>query len=257
MSEQIRIEPERLRFGYRSMGVALRQAPSDPSKPPLMAGNFAVFDEWTEIWDMFEGEFVERIQRGAFEKTFAEDRDQMRVLFQHGRDGQLGSKALGTIESLEETKDGAAYEAQLFRGLPELLLEGLAHNQYGASFRFEAVTDSWEYKPKPSDYNPRALPERTLLELRVSEFGPVTFPAYKTASAALRALTAAFVKDAGRPRTGSVNGAPHRGRTPVAPQRTVILGAGQVSLSRAQQVLADARPRARRQRRWGVAGFPR
>jgi HK97 family phage prohead protease len=182
-----------------------------------MYGNFAVFDEWTEIYDLWEGEFMEKIARGAFANTFANDRQDMRVLFQHGRDGQLGSKALGTIESLEETKDGAAYESQLFRGLPELLLEGLAHDQYGASFRFETVSDEWDYKPKASAYNPRALPERTLTELRVAEFGPVTFPAYKTASAALRSLTHSFMERTGRPRAGSTGGGLDLSRVRVIP----------------------------------------
>lgn len=214
------VDPERLRYGYRSMSVALRESPqasSDPTKPPKMVGNFAVFDEWTEILDLWEGEFMERIKKGAFANTFKNDRADMRVLFQHGRDGQLGSKALGTIESLEETNDGAAYETQLFRGLPELLLEGLAHEQYGASFRFETLEDSWDYKPKASDYNPRGIPERTLLELRVAEFGPVTFPAYKSASAALRSLTQVFMDNAGRLRTGSAGGSEAMGRQRVIP----------------------------------------
>lgn len=205
-----RVDPERLKVGYRSMGLSLRKAAveagSDPTKPPMMYGEFAVFNEWTEILDLWEGEFMERIEPGAFAGTFEQDRQDMRVLFQHGRDSELGSKVIGSIESLQETKTGAAYESQLFRGLPELLLEGLAHEQYGASFRFEVVDDDWDYKPKASAYNPRAIPERTLRELRVAEFGPVTFPAYKSASAALRSLTYAFVANAGRPRAGSMGG---------------------------------------------------
>lgn len=206
--------------GYRSMGVRLLQRAEGDALPtrPVLEGDFAVFDEWTEINDMWEGTFLERIAPGAFAQTFKDDRDNMRVLFQHGRDAMLGSKVIGTIETLEETKTGAHYVAPLFRGLPELLLEGLAEpSQYGASFRFEPVQESWNDSPKLSEYNPRGIPERTLTEVRVAEFGPVTFPAYTSASAGLRSrsLTSKFglVVPAGRPRAGSAGGGVTSGAT--------------------------------------------
>lgn len=229
------VPEDRLKFGYRSMEVGLRAAEAGadglPSRPTLF-GNFAVFDEWTEINDMWEGTFMESISRGAFDQTFKEDRDQMRVLFQHGRDAMLGSKVLGPIEKLEETPAGAAYEVPLYRGIPELILEGLADGQYGASFRFEAIREEWNDKPKPSAYNPRGIPERKMLQLRVAEFGPVTFPAYTSATAGLRSrsLTAAFYT--GRPRTGSAGG-----------------GVQVVTTTPELQAEADARDRAWRMRR--------
>jgi len=38
-------------------------------------------------------------------------------------------------------------------------------------------------------HNPDAIPERTILQTQVFEFGPVTFPAYEGASAGVRSLT--------------------------------------------------------------------
>jgi phage head maturation protease len=38
-------------------------------------------------------------------------------------------------------------------------------------------------RPGKSDYNPDGLPEITILEARLIEFGPVTFPAYAGATA--------------------------------------------------------------------------
>lgn len=212
---------EHPREGYRSMGVALLQRAEGDNLPsrPVLEGDFAVFNEWTEINDMWEGTFMERIAPGAFERTFKEDRANIRLLFQHGRDAMLGSKVIGSIETLEETKTGAHYIAPLFRGLPELLLEGLAADpsQYGASFRFEPLSEVWVDQPKPSDYNPRGIPERTLTELRVAEFGPVTFPAYTSATAGLRSrsLTSKFglVVPAGRSRAGSADGGVTSGAT--------------------------------------------
>lgn len=44
-----------------------------------------------------------------------------------------------------------------------------------------------------SDYNEAGLPERTITEARVLEFGPVSFPGYEGAVAGVRSLTDRFV----------------------------------------------------------------
>jgi hypothetical protein len=51
------------------------------------------------------------------------------------------------------------------------------------------MKEEFDQKPKESDYNPAGIPERTIKEVQVMEFGPVTFPASPTASAAVRSLT--------------------------------------------------------------------
>jgi hypothetical protein len=43
--------------------------------------------------------------------------------------------------------------------------------------------------PEARDYNPEGLPERRVKEVRLHEFGPVTFPAYIGAGAGLRSMT--------------------------------------------------------------------
>ena len=40
--------------------------------------------------------------------------------------------------------------------------------------------------PRSRDHNPKGLPERTILEATLPEFGPVTFPAYASADARAR-----------------------------------------------------------------------
>ena len=51
----------------------------------------------------FEGDFLERVAPGATADTIRDDRDAMRVLFDHGMDAQIGNKVLGPIDVLEET----------------------------------------------------------------------------------------------------------------------------------------------------------
>lgn len=163
---------------------------SGDGAPPTLVGNFAVFNQWTEINSMWEGNFLERISPGAFTKTFKENRADMRVLFQHGQDPQIGDKPLGPIDTLEENSDGAYYEVPLLdAAYVRDLIPGLEAGLYGASFRFKVMREDIADSPKPSAYNPRGLPERTIKEAKVMEFGPVTFPAYAGASAGVRSIT--------------------------------------------------------------------
>lgn len=174
-------------------GFDLRRDGGDDGMP-TMFGHFAVFNRWTEIDSWFEGNFLERISPGAFKKTFTENKDRIRALFQHGKDPQIGDKPLGRIQQLREDEEGGYYEVELLdTAYNRELLPGLEAGLYGASFRFEVMREEFDEKPEPSDDNPRGLPERTLKELRLFEFGPVTFPAYQEATAGVRALTDEFL----------------------------------------------------------------
>src|SRR5262245_8203787 len=75
-----------------------------------LTGHFNKFHEWTEINSVREGNFMERFAPGAFAKTFQESRDSIKVLFQHGRDPQIGDKPLGPIRDLREDEIGPYYE---------------------------------------------------------------------------------------------------------------------------------------------------
>lgn len=161
---------------------------------PTMFGHFAVFNRWTEINSWFEGHFLERIVPGAFRKTMKENRERIRALFQHGQDPQIGNKPLGPIDDLREDETGGYYEVPLLdTAYNRELIPGLEAGLYGASFRFEVMREELVEKPELSEDNPRGLPERSLKEVRLHEFGPVTFPAYAEATADLRSLTDHFL----------------------------------------------------------------
>lgn len=184
---------------YRGLPIAVGYRADEPGAggapaQDVLEGHFAVFNTWTEIRSYWEGDFLERFDPRAFNKTFKDGRDRMRCLFQHGYDPTTGDKPLGPIDELEADEVGARY------GVPLLdtfyvreLKPGLAAGLYGASFRFSVVRESWVRDPEPSDYNPNGLDERTILEAKVLEFGPVTFPAYPDATAGLRSLTDHFL----------------------------------------------------------------
>lgn len=138
---------------------------------------------------------MERFDPGSMNKTIAESRNRMKVLFQHGKDPHVGEKPLGPIITLEPDELGARYEVDLLdTSYNRDLAEGLRAGLYGASFRFQVVLEDFVNRPRRSAHNPHGLPERTVREARVREFGPVSFPAYPEASAGMRSLTDDFLR---------------------------------------------------------------
>lgn len=198
VDEEILVEGKHrrgLRLAILDDSLELREKGGDGGDDsPVMRGHFAVFNEWTEINSFWEGNFMERISPGAFKKTFKEQRNTMRCLFQHGKDPQVGSKPLGTIDVLREDDTGAEYEVPLFEAnYVTELLPALRAGEFGASFRFQVIREDINEEPGRSEHNPDGIAERTIKEMRVFEFGPVTFPAYDSATAGLRSITDDFV----------------------------------------------------------------
>lgn len=181
----VRAQP---RLQLRAAGDAEEE--ESGSAMPTLVGIFTRFDEVTEINSYYEGNFIERIARGAFAQWFAEELESIRCLFQHGMDFQVGDKPLGPIESLIEGAEGPEYEVPLLDAdYVREIVPGLRAKLYGASFRFRVTAEKYEEEPGPSEGNPKGLPERTILQCEVPEFGPVTFPAYAGATAGLRSMT--------------------------------------------------------------------
>lgn len=178
---------------YRSAdGVAvLERADGAPAKLEV---TFARFGVWNRIRS-WEGEFLERLQPGAFTETFLErgpaGSGMIRALFQHGRDAATGSKPLGPVVELREDPTGPVGVVELL-DVPyvDAIRAGVEKGLYGASYRFgirsgvEVSGESWVRNPGVSDHNPLGLPERTITAANVSEFGPVTFPADEGTNAA-------------------------------------------------------------------------
>jgi HK97 family phage prohead protease len=174
-------------------GCEVRDAPAGEAGPGTLVGYLAVFNQWSEINSIHEGHFMERMALGAFARTIADNRDRMRVTFNHGKDPSLCDKVLGMPTVLDEDERGVRYEVPLFDTTYNRdLAPGLKAGAYGSSFRFNVLAEDYNKRAKPSDYNPQGLPERTVTEVHLPEFGPVTFPAYPGATAGMRSLTDKF-----------------------------------------------------------------
>jgi hypothetical protein len=195
--------------GLFERAVDLRAGALDQDAPPTMYGHFSVFDAWYPVASWFEGDFVERVAAGAFKRTINDpaDRERLRVTFDHGYDINLGDKPLGPIDVLREDDKGPYYEVPLLDTsynqdfiLPALegrLMNGEKRGSdglLGASFRFRITGEEWAKAPKKSAHNPDGLPERTITEVRLMEFGPVVYPANPAATASVRSLTDRYLE---------------------------------------------------------------
>jgi HK97 family phage prohead protease len=172
---------------------AVRDATGDAADSDVLGtlhGHFSVFDTWYPVRSWWEGDFVERIVPGAFRKTMSERRNQIVVAFDHGMDPVIGDKVLGGITDLREDDTGAYYEVDLLdTSYNRDLAPALRRDLYSASFRFQVLREEWVEEPERSDHNPDGLRERTIREVRLYEFGPVTYPANPAATASMRCVT--------------------------------------------------------------------
>lgn len=183
--------------GLHGKPLELRAA---EASTPTLFGHFDMFETWAEIDSYFEGRFIERTVGGAYRKTINENRDRLKVQYDHGYDSYFGSSPLGPIDVLREDDEGPYYEVPLLdasynheRLLPMLqgrLMDGtITSSVLGASHRFRVTKEEWVQPSKATDYNPEKLPERTIREKSLYEFGPVAFPAQIEATAGARSLS--------------------------------------------------------------------
>lgn len=172
-------------------GGAGAAVPGDPAAPiATMTVRFAPYGVWYEVNSWWEGRFLERIMPGAFSKTMVGRKGQIKVLFDHGMDFRTGDRPIGPIDILEDRTDSPYAEvAVLDTSDNRDLVPGLAAGVYGSSFMFQVLQEFWDDEPEPSEHNPRGLPERSITEVKLLEFGPVTWPANPTATSGLRSST--------------------------------------------------------------------
>lgn len=204
------LAPARLPFPVTRTTPDPVELRAEGDQPEMLRGQFTTFDDPYEVHSAIEGHFIERMAPGAFDRTVVESRKNIKVLFNHGQDPTMGDQILGSIEEL---RGDAHFGVQPFPGIPPLIESGLRAGAYGSSHRFSVVADTWDHKPKASTGNPDAIPERTITEARLYEFGPVTFPANPNATAGLRSTTDdyynaqgeydSFLRSATSARTGS------------------------------------------------------
>ncbi len=147
-----------------------------------LVGYVAPFNSPTVI-NSWEGKFREVIAPGAFKRTLQRKGTDFAVLFNHGLDSRTGQWPLGTPTVVREDATGLYVEVPLSDTSYNNDLAALLRDKAirGMSFKFSIPEggDTWERPAK-------GLPVRTLTEINLAEFGPVTFPAYEATTVGIR-----------------------------------------------------------------------
>lgn len=206
--DPVRREPARENLSRSLPGFELVRA-TDSTDGLTIDGYGAVFDSPTRI-DSWEGTFDEVIAPGAFKRSINASTPIMQ--FDHGRHPLVGSLPLGRWDTVEEDARGLHVVGRLSNNwLIEPFRDAIRDGGVtGMSFRFSVVRDTWTDAQgrtvKDNELNDllwtgggdRGPLLRTLKEVRVSEVGPVTWPAYDATSVGVRSAGDRFIVDLGR-----------------------------------------------------------
>lgn len=159
-------------------GLELRTN-ADGSKTAV--GHASVFYDPNDAGTQYQlgSRLVERVSPAAFSRAIQEGQN-VRALFNHDPNQVLGSTKSGTLRLSVDAK-GLRYEVDLpdttaGRDLAANIERG---DVSGSSFSFRTIKDSFA---KGADFN-----VRTLEDVDLYDVGPVTFPAYQSATAGMRA----------------------------------------------------------------------
>lgn len=177
---------ERRFIGSGPAGIEVRQ---DGDRPRTLSGYAALFyrseDPGTE-YELWDGA-VERIMPGAFDAAVAGD--DVRALFNHDPNHLLGRTTSGTLR-LSVDNTGLRYDVDLpdtqtGRDIAESARRG---DLSGSSFGFSIRSDGARWgRDKGKDV-------RELRNLSLFDVSPVTYPAYKSTTVAVRADDVAGIK---------------------------------------------------------------
>lgn len=156
---------------YTNRGLRLLDAGGEAT---VVEGYAAVFDTWSEQL----GFFKEQIAPGAFKKSL-DNHDDVRALINHDPNLIIGRTKNRTLK-LREDERGLAFRVKLPNTTYAAdLRESIRRKDITQnSFGFSVVRDEWSEDGR----------KRTLREVKLFDVSPVTFPAYKQTSLALRLL---------------------------------------------------------------------
>lgn len=148
-------------------------------EPPVIEGHAAVFD----LLSVDLGGFRERVRKGAFAKTIAEA--DIRALWNHDMNFVLGRTKSRTLE-LKEDDRGLWIRAYppATALVQDLVLTPIRRGDVDQmSFMFDVVRQEWIE-------NEGEMPVRDLVETRLYDVSPVTFPAYPQTDVMVRSALA-------------------------------------------------------------------
>jgi len=146
-----------------------------------LIGHAAVFNVEAVINTRY-GSFRELVEPGAFREAIAQD--DIRALFNHNEDIVLGRNRSGTLKIWED-ETGLAYEVNLpeTQGAKDLKISVGRGDVSQGSFSFNARGEGREVWERSKS---GGLDLRRIINAKLMDIGPVTFPAYEKTDVAVR-----------------------------------------------------------------------
>lgn len=168
-------------------GIEIR---SEEGQPVTLYGYAAVYDSVSK--DL--GGFVEVIRRGAFARSLAENEDIL-ALAHHDVTKVLGRRSVNTLR-IKDDERGIFVEVTPSNSTAarDIVEDVRSRNINAWSFRFKTVKDRIVKRAGE-------LPLRELLEVKLREVSPVSFPAYNDTTLFARSLDE-IMRTAERPDDG-------------------------------------------------------
>jgi HK97 family phage prohead protease len=161
------------RMERRDFPLAEIQVETRSGSPAKLRGHSAVFNTLSENL----GFFREKIRPGAFAKSI--QNDDIRALFNHNPDHVLGRTKSGTLALSEDVRglymEVKPPDSQVARDLVASIKRGDIDQQ---SFGFQVIADDWSTEG--------GLEVRELIEVKLFDVSPVTFPAYLATDVSVR-----------------------------------------------------------------------
>lgn len=172
---QERASREGLEFRYLTRPVEMRAA-GDAVRQ--LVGHASVFDTDTPIGPASDPYWIERVERGAFRASIAED--DIRALFNHNEDLVLGRNRAGTLRLSE---DAVGLFCEITPPDTSVGRDCVVSVDRGditqMSIGFQVRKQMWEELPD-------GTVRRTVQAAMLWDVSPVTFPAFPTTDIAVR-----------------------------------------------------------------------
>ena len=176
MSNQIRGQP----LERRAMTLKELRVSEAEGKDTHIEGYASVFDSWSETLGGDILPFREKVCKGAFSESIAND--DIRALYNHDPNYVLGRNKAGTLELSEDDKGlYVKIKPPKATWAKDLMCSIKRGDVDAMSFGFAVILDKWYTGSDGGDV-------RELIKVKLYDVSPVTFPAYPATECDVRSV---------------------------------------------------------------------
>ena len=163
----------------RAMTLKELRVSESEGKDTYIEGYASVFDSWSETLGGDILPFREKVCKGAFTESIAND--DIRALYNHDPNYVLGRNKAGTLELTEDERGlYVKIKPPKAQWAKDLMCSIKRGDVDAMSFGFAVILDKW-YAAEGADV-------RELIKVKLYDVSPVTFPAYPATECDVRSI---------------------------------------------------------------------